>query len=109
SCRFLFIGEPAHHKIGGRAKMANIRQAGQTRTVGRIVLGLAVALVAGCSNTPTMPNQQQKVDPLLHGVPPAPSFPNQTPGAAPTQPTQPQAFNMGGVPAIPALHSPTNN
>ena len=88
--------------------MVNIRQVGQTRTIRRFVWGsfaLVIALLSGCTHSPALTNQAPKGDPLFP-LPPAPAFPNQPGGVTPTQPT---AFNTGGVPAIPALHSPTNN
>jgi hypothetical protein len=114
-CRFLFIGEAAYLKIGGRAKMVKTRQAGQTRGARRWVsllawssFGLGMTLAAGCSSTPVTSGPPP--DPLFGVlVPPGMPQPTNTPKASDSSmPTTPQASNQGGVPATPASLSSSN-
>src|SRR5688572_30625401 len=107
-CRCLFIGEPAHLKIGGIASMTGQGQSGQTRWRKRwralLAWGALGLGVAGCSQTPT--TSQQSHDPLT-GVRVPPGTPIAPATPASSSATQPHA-NYPGVPPLPTALSATN-
>lgn len=79
--------------------MATLREPGQTTWLALLATGL-MSLAGGCSSTPHAQAPPLPPDPLL--VPPkAPQLPG-------TPPSQAQAFQPNGVPALPASLTATN-